>query len=71
MSHKHFTNITLNSTTHNQNPIYLKKFLHRLPWLPTVTSQISLPLFLSLKPTNPSLSLSKTIIPSPQVLTNP
>ena len=59
MTRKHFINKTLNSTTHNQNPIYLKKFLHRLPWLPTVTSSnlsSPLPLFQNPK-THLSLSL--------------
>ena len=60
MPHKHFTNTTLNSTTHNQNPIYLKNFLHRLHSPMVAHSHTPKSLFPSSslsKPTNPSLSL--------------
>ena len=54
MPRKHFTNKTLNSTTHNQNPIYLQKFVHRLHSpMAAHTHQISLPLFVSLKTHKP------------------
>ena len=46
---EHFTNKTINPNTHNQNPIFLKYFFHRHPWLPLTPKS----LFLSLKTHKP------------------
>ena len=61
MPHKHFTNITLNSTTHNQNPIYLKKFLHRLHSPMAAHSHTPKSLFPSSSLSNPQTHLSLSL----------
>ena len=63
--------IKLKTQSHTIKPNFSAKFSSPSP-MAAHTHRISLPLFLSLKLTNPSLSLSsKTMFPSPQVLAKP
>jgi hypothetical protein len=54
---EHFTNKTINSTTHNQNPIFLQKISLPSP-MATNNPKFLFPSSSLSKPTNPSLPLS-------------
>jgi hypothetical protein len=54
---EHFTNKTINSTTHNQNPIFLQKISLPSP-MAANTPKFLFPSSSLSKPTNPSLSFS-------------